>query len=95
MDPIITVALISAGGSIIVGCLTLVGVLVSNKKSNKSVEDKLSTNQAVFETKLDELTREVRTHNDFATKIPALEAYIKELQRDLRALADRVDRYHI
>lgn len=95
MDPIITVALISAGASIIVGALTLVGVLVSNSKSNKSIQAKLEKNQAVSDTKLEELTREVRAHNDFASRIPVLESQIKELRRDYEALSDRVNRYHM
>ena len=45
--------------AIITGVLTLVGVLISNSKS-----------QAVMETKVNELTREVREHNNFARRVP-------------------------
>lgn len=52
--------------ALITGVLTLVGVLISNSKS-----------QAVSETKIEELTREVREHNGFAKKIPVIEEQIK------------------
>lgn len=56
------VALISAGSAVIVGVLTLIGVLVSN-----------SAHDAVIDQKIEELTREVRAHNDFASRIPVIE----------------------
>ena len=52
--------------ALITGGITLVGVLISNQKS-----------QAVTETKLEELTREVREHNGFAQKIPVMQEQIK------------------
>ena len=59
-------AWIGFAGSVIVGILTLIGVLASNNKT-----------QAVTETKLEELTREVREHNNFAKRVPVLEEKIK------------------
>lgn len=52
--------------ALITGSVTLVGVLISNQKS-----------QAVTETKLEELTREVREHNNFARRVPVLEEQMK------------------
>ena len=48
--------------AIIAGAVTLIGVLIANGKS-----------QAVTDTKLEELTREVREHNNFARRVPILE----------------------
>ena len=66
----IIIALITAG-------LSLVGVMVTNYFNNKSLSDKvthqLEVAQAVTDTKIEELTREVRTHNNFAQRIPVLE----------------------
>ena len=66
----IIIALITAG-------LGLVGVMVTNYFNNKSLSDKvthqLEVAQAVSDTKIEELTREVRAHNNFAQKIPVLE----------------------
>lgn len=61
--------------ALISGGITLIGVLISNK-----------TAQAVTETKLEELTREVREHNNFAKRVPLLEKdveYIKEHMEDI------------
>ena len=55
--------------ALITGGLTLLGVLVSNSKS-----------QAVMDTKLDELTSEVREHNNFAKRMPVVEEQIKDLE---------------
>lgn len=65
-----TVALISAGSAIIVGILTLIGVLVSN-----------NAHDAVVDAKIEELTREVRKHNDFVTRLPVAENNIETLYR--------------
>ena len=52
--------------AIIAGAVTLIGVLIANGKS-----------QAVTEYKIEELTREVRRHNNFAERVPVLEEQIK------------------
>jgi hypothetical protein len=67
MDTIIT--------SIISGCITLVGVLIANSKS-----------QAVMETKVNELTREVREHNNFARRMPVVEEQIKVINHRIEDL---------
>lgn len=67
--------------AIITGGLSLIGVIVSNNHTaqnmDKSMDAKLDKQQAVTETKLEELTREVRAHNNFAQRIPVLEEQIK------------------
>ena len=73
----IKVALISGCVSIITSLLTLVGVVISNNRSKADVQKKLEIGQAVTDTKIDELTREVREHNGFAHRIPVLEEQIK------------------
>ena len=52
--------------ALITGGITLLGVLISNGKA-----------QAVTDTKLEELTREVREHNNFARRVPVLEEQMK------------------
>lgn len=69
-----TEAIITA---IIGGAVTLIGVLIANSKS-----------QAVTETKLEELTREVREHNNFARRMPVVEEQIKVINHRLEDLED-------
>ena len=54
--------------SIITGILSLAGIIITNVSSNRKIEHQLEVHQAVTETKLENLTAEVRKHNDFAVK---------------------------
>lgn len=63
--------------AIITGGLSLLGVVYSNNRTAQSVDAKLDKQQAVTETKLEELTREVRAHNNFASRVPVLEEQMK------------------
>lgn len=76
-------------GCIITGGLSLVGVVLSNLSNNKKIENTLSTQQAVTDTKLEELTREVRSHNDFAQRVPVLEEQIKVANHRIEDLERR------
>lgn len=66
----IIIAIISAVGSLIVG---IVSAVISAKATGNDVQKKLEIQMAVTDTKLDELTREVRAHNNFAQRMPVLE----------------------
>lgn len=72
--------------SIIVGGLALVGVILTNMQANKQVDQKLERNQAVMEAKLENLTEEVRKHNNFAVKLPVLEEQIRTIAQRLENL---------
>lgn len=63
--------------AIITGGLSLIGVIVSNNRTAQSMDAKLDKQQAITDTKLEELTREVRMHNNFAQRIPVIEEQIK------------------
>lgn len=63
--------------AIITGGLSLIGVIVSNNRTAQSMDAKLDKQQAIMNTKLEELTREVRMHNNFAQRIPVMEEQIK------------------
>ena len=63
--------------ALITGGLSLIGVIISNNRSNNKIQSQLETSQAVTDTKLDELTREVREHNGFARRMPVVEEQIK------------------
>lgn len=72
--------------SIITGVLALIGVIISNISSNKQVENKLVTAQAVTDQKIVALTDEVRKHNNFATRVPVLEANMQSIEHRLENL---------
>lgn len=63
--------------ALITGVLSLVGVVLTNTAAARRTESKIAMAQAVTDTKLDELTREVREHNGFARRMPVVEEQIK------------------
>lgn len=63
--------------ALITGAITLVGVLISNSRS-----------QAVTDTKLEELTREVREHNNFARRMPVVEEQIRVINHRIKDLEE-------
>lgn len=79
MSEAIVVALITGG-------LSLMGVVITSLVTARKSEKTAAVAQAVTDTKLDELTREVRQHNNFASRIPVLEEQIKGLSHRLTAL---------
>lgn len=81
MNESILVALITGG-------MSLIGVVVTCLATAKKSEKAMEVSQAVMKTEIAELTREVRAHNDFATRVPKLEvevANIKDTLEDLKA----------
>lgn len=70
MSEAIMVALITGG-------LTLLGSLATGSRTMREIDHKLDKKQAVTDAKLDELTREVREHNNFARRVPVLEEKMK------------------
>lgn len=76
MSDAIIVALITGG-------LSLAGVVITCLATAKKTEKATAVAQAVTETKIDELTREVRLHNGFAEKIPVIQEQIKVINHRL------------
>lgn len=70
--------------SAITGGLALVGVIVSNLLAARKTETAIKINQAVTDTKIDELTREVREHNNFAKRMPVLEEHVRGIEKQIR-----------
>lgn len=76
--------------AIITGSLALLGVVISSlinaRATTKKIENKIITSQAVTDTKIDELTREVREHNNFARRMPVVEEQIKVINHRINDL---------
>ena len=75
--------------AVITGGLALAGVIITNISGNRSMQAKLERNQAVTDTKIEELTREVRLHNGFAEKIPVIQEQIKVINHRIEGLERR------
>jgi primosomal protein N'' len=79
MTPDVTVAIITGG-------MTLTGVIISNLSAAHKAQATIETKLAVQNTKIDELTREVRLHNDFARRVPVLEEQMKVVNHRIEDL---------
>ena len=74
--------------AIITGTLSLIGVIWSNRSTRTQIQQDLLVHQAVTDTKLEELTREVREHNNFAKRMPVVENEIEHINEELHHLQD-------
>lgn len=83
MSDAIIVALITGG-------LSLLGVVITCLVTARKNETAMKVAQAVTDTKIEELTREVRLHNGFAQRMPVVEQEIKEINRRVGTL----EQYH-
>jgi hypothetical protein len=81
MSEAIIVALITGG-------LSLAGIIYSSNRTAQAMDSKLDKQQAVMETKLDDLTREVREHNNFAKRMPVVEEQIKVINHRIGDLEE-------
>lgn len=59
--------------ALITGGLALLGTIITGNRNARELDHKLDKKQAVTDAKLEELTREVREHNNFARRVPVLE----------------------
>lgn len=75
--------------AVVTGVLALAGVIITNVMGNSKFQHSLDKSQAITETKLDNLTAEVRKHNNFAERIPAIETKVDNLEARVDRLEDR------
>ena len=68
--------------ALITGGLALLGTIITGNRNARELDHKLDKKQAVTDAKLEELTREVREHNNFAKRVPVLES--KQERTDAR-----------
>ena len=79
MSEAILVALITGG-------LSLAGVILTGLLSARKQENSMKISQAITDTKIEELTREVREHNEFARRMPVVEEQIRSITAEVREL---------
>lgn len=72
--------------AVITGVLSLAGTVITVLVSSRKTTEEIRVNQAVTDTKIDELTREVREHNNFARRMPVVEEQIKVINHRIEDL---------
>ena len=74
--------------ALITGGLSLLGVIITclltNQKTKNELKEEFHIAQAVTDTKIEELTREVREHNNFAKRMPVVENEIQHIKDDIQ-----------
>lgn len=74
--------------ALITGGFSILAVVLTNNHANNKMQSEITTAQAVTKEQIKELTREVRTHNDFATRIPLLEQEVENLKARVASLEE-------
>ena len=67
--------------ALITGACAIVAQLIISHVSSKDIFAEIEKRLAVMDTKITELTREVREHNEFAKRVPVLEAKVESLEK--------------
>lgn len=70
----------------VTGVLSLIGTVLTVWAANQKTNETLKISQAVTDTKIDELTREVREHNNFARRMPVVEEQIRMINHRIKDL---------
>lgn len=84
MNDVIIAALIAAAASVLSN-------IILSRKNAAEIDHKMEIRQAVTDTKIEELTREVREHNNFARRMPVVEQEIKDITKTV----DKLQGYHM
>ena len=74
--------------AVVTGLFNLDGIMYFSGKTARAMNAKLDTQQAVMKTEMNELTREVREHNNFAKRMPVVEEQIKVINHRIKDLEE-------
>lgn len=77
--------------AMITGACAIISNVLTGNKTAREMDHKLEKHQAVTDAKLEELTREVREHNNFARRMPVVEQEIKDITKTV----DKLQGYHM
>lgn len=72
--------------AVLTGLFTIAGTVITVLAGNRKTNENIKINQAVTDTKIEELTREVREHNNFAQRMPVVEEQIKVINHRISDL---------
>ena len=74
--------------ALITGASAIIGAVIASITAVSKSEEAIRTSQAITDTKIDELTREVREHNNFARRMPVVEEQIKVINHRIDDLEE-------
>ena len=77
--------------AVITGICSVAGVVITSSANSRKLQHQIEINQAVVNTKIENLTDEVRTHNNFARRMPVVEEQIKVANHRIEDLERKID----
>lgn len=77
--------------AIITGICSVAGVIITTSANNRKLQQQLEINQAVVNTKIENLTEEVRKHNNFTVRVPILEEQVSALHEEIKELKRKIE----
>lgn len=78
--------------AIVTGVCSIIGVIISSQASAAKLQQQLEVSQAVMNTRLDNLTAEVRQHNNFAQRMPVVEEQIKQMRDQIKTIENDLEK---
>lgn len=72
--------------AIITGFFSIVAAFIAARATSNKMMTEMRINQAVTNTKIDALAGDVRKHNNFAERMPAIEEQVRGIDERLKTL---------
>lgn len=78
-------------GTVVTAASSVIAVIITNNKAHKDILQQIEVTNAVRDEKIEELTREVRLHNNFAQRMPVVEGDMKVIREQIKVVNHRIE----
>lgn len=78
-------------GTVVTAASSVIAVIITNNKAHRDILQQIEVTNAVRDEKIEELTREVRLHNNFAQRMPVVEGDIKVIREQIKVVNHRIE----
>ena len=78
-------------GTVVTAASSVIAVIITNNKAYRDILQQIEVTNAVRDEKIEELTREVRLHNNFAQRIPVVEGDMKVIREQIKVVNHRIE----
>nr|DAU64857.1 MAG TPA: hypothetical protein [Caudoviricetes sp.] len=78
-------------GTVVTAASSVIAVVITNNKAHRDILQQIEVTNAVRDEKIEELTREVRLHNNFAQRMPVVEGDMKVIREQIKVVNHRIE----
>lgn len=78
-------------GTVVTAVSSVIAVIITNNKAHRDILQQIEVTNAVRDEKIEELTREVRLHNNFAQRMPVVEGDMKVIREQIKVVNHRIE----